>query len=191
VPATRLGELVERRAAAARSAHPVAHLRYPGAGHAGVGVPGTPAPTEVRHPVDGASYALGGMPAANAAARADSWPRVLAFLAAAGSWQGRHRAENPRVADVPELTPHTAVPVLPSWIVEPLWDQFRALLPNRPDTHPLGCHRDEWIAAGAVDALHQLALDAYDRMLGLDLDHLAVGLRGAGQDGLTRGSSRA
>jgi dienelactone hydrolase len=82
VPATRLGELVERRAAAARSAHPVAHLRYPGAGHAGVGVPGTPAPTEVRHPVDGASYALGGMPAANAAARADSWPRVLAFLAA-------------------------------------------------------------------------------------------------------------
>jgi len=103
--------------------------------------------------------------------------------------------------------------VLPSWIVEPLWDQFRALLPDRPDTHPLGCHRpripdrvvfdkllavlvfgcayqriadatcsartlrrrrDEWIAAGAVDALHQLALDAYDRMLGLDLDHLAV-----------------
>ncbi|MFL6265697.1 MAG: acyl-CoA thioester hydrolase/BAAT C-terminal domain-containing protein [Actinomycetes bacterium] len=84
-PATRLGELVERRAAAARSTHPVAHLRYPGAGHAGVGVPGTPAPTEVRHPVDGASYALGGMPAANAAARADSWPRALAFLAAAGS----------------------------------------------------------------------------------------------------------
>ncbi|MFL6185081.1 MAG: acyl-CoA thioester hydrolase/BAAT C-terminal domain-containing protein [Actinomycetes bacterium] len=84
-PATRLGELVERRAAAARSTHPVAHLRYPGAGHAGVGVPGTTAPTEVRHPVDGASYALGGMPAANAAARADSWPRVLAFLAAAGS----------------------------------------------------------------------------------------------------------
>jgi hypothetical protein len=66
-------------------AHPVAHLRYPGAGHAGVGVPGTPAPTEVRQPVDGASYALGGMPAANAAARADSWPQVLAFLAAAGS----------------------------------------------------------------------------------------------------------
>jgi hypothetical protein len=37
------------------------------------------------HPVDGASYALGGMPAANAAARADSWPQALAFLAAAGS----------------------------------------------------------------------------------------------------------
>jgi hypothetical protein len=45
----------------------------------------------------------------------------------------------------------------------------------------MGCHRDEWIAAGAIDALHRLALDAYDRMLGLDLDHLAVGLRGPGR----------
>jgi dienelactone hydrolase len=77
------GELVERRAAAARSTHPVAHLRYP-ATPASVS-PAPRAPTEVCHPVDGASYALGGMPAANAAARADSWPRVLAFLAAAGS----------------------------------------------------------------------------------------------------------
>jgi dienelactone hydrolase len=59
----------------------VTHLRYPGAGHASGGVPGTPAPTEVRHPVDGTRYALGGTPAANAAARADSWPQVLAFLA--------------------------------------------------------------------------------------------------------------
>jgi hypothetical protein len=83
-PSTRLGELVERRAAG-RSGPPVTHLRYPGAGHTGAGVPGTPAPTEVRHPVDGARYALGGTPAANAAARADSWPQVLTFLAATGS----------------------------------------------------------------------------------------------------------
>jgi dienelactone hydrolase len=82
-PSTRLGELVERRAAAHRSAHQVTHLRYPDAGHAGVGVPGTPAPTEIRHPVDGRRYALGGTPAGNAAARADSWPQVLAFLASA------------------------------------------------------------------------------------------------------------
>jgi hypothetical protein len=33
------------------------------------------------------------------------------------------------------------VPVLTSWIIEPLWNQFRALLPDRPDIHPLGCHR--------------------------------------------------
>jgi dienelactone hydrolase len=84
-PSAHLGELVERRATAGRSAHPVTHLRYPDAGHASAGVPGTPAPTEIRHPVDGHRYALGGTPAANAAARADSWPRVLAFLAAAGS----------------------------------------------------------------------------------------------------------
>jgi transposase len=109
--------------------------------------------------------------------------------------------------------PHTAVPVLPSWIVEPLWDQFQVLLPEHHDPHPLGCHRpripdrvifdkllqvlvfgcayqriadrtcsartlrrrrDEWIAAGIHHMLHQLAVVAYDRMLGLDLDHLAV-----------------
>ena len=33
------------------------------------------------------------------------------------------------------------MPVLPSCIIEPLWDQFAALLPERVDPHPLGCHR--------------------------------------------------
>jgi transposase len=36
------------------------------------------------------------------------------------------------------------VPALPSWLTEPLWDQFAALLPDRPvydPAHPLGCHR--------------------------------------------------
>ena len=33
------------------------------------------------------------------------------------------------------------MPALPSCILEPLWDQFAALLPHRHDTHPLGCHR--------------------------------------------------
>jgi transposase len=36
------------------------------------------------------------------------------------------------------------VPVIPSWLLEPLWDQFAALLPDRPvyaPSHPLGCHR--------------------------------------------------
>jgi hypothetical protein len=32
------------------------------------------------------------------------------------------------------------VPVLPSCLLEPLWDQFAALLPEHVDTHPLGCH---------------------------------------------------
>jgi transposase len=36
------------------------------------------------------------------------------------------------------------VPALPSWLTDPLWDQFAALIPPRPvvdPTHPLGCHR--------------------------------------------------
>ena len=36
------------------------------------------------------------------------------------------------------------VPALPVCLLEPLWDQFAALLPDRPavvPTHPLGCHR--------------------------------------------------
>jgi hypothetical protein len=36
------------------------------------------------------------------------------------------------------------MPVLPSWLCEPLWDQFATLIPERPTydpSHPLGCHR--------------------------------------------------
>jgi transposase len=100
------------------------------------------------------------------------------------------------------------VPAVPSSIIEPIWDQFAALLPPREAPHPLGCHRrripdrvvfdklvqvlvfgcayariadatcsattlrrrrDEWIAAGVIEALH-----AYDRMIGLGLDDVAV-----------------
>jgi transposase len=108
------------------------------------------------------------------------------------------------------------VPVLPVCLLEPLWDQFSALLPERPlvsPTHPLGCHRPripdrvvfehviaalvhgsgyeriaspgcsdatirrrlkEWAAAGVSEQVHTLALRAYDRMIGLELDDLAV-----------------
>jgi transposase len=108
------------------------------------------------------------------------------------------------------------VPVLPSWLTEPLWNQFAALLPHRPEfdpAHPLGCHRrrindrtvfdkllqvlrfgcsyqaiadatcsaatirarrDEWIHLGLFARLKQIALDAYDRVVGLVLDQIAV-----------------
>jgi transposase len=33
------------------------------------------------------------------------------------------------------------VPALPPYIIEPLWQQFSALLPEREVDHPLGCHR--------------------------------------------------
>ena len=34
--------------------------------------------------------------------------------------------------------------------------------------------RDAWIAAGIMDTLHALVLDAYDRMIGLTLDDIAI-----------------
>ncbi len=108
------------------------------------------------------------------------------------------------------------VPVIPSWLLEPLWDQFAALLPPRPVyalSHPLGCHRqrvpdrvifeklvqvlrfgcsyeaiansscsattirgrrDEWIKAGVFARLRQIALDAYDRIIGLVLEEILI-----------------
>jgi len=108
------------------------------------------------------------------------------------------------------------VPVLPAWLTEPLWDQFAALLPERPQfdpAHPLGCHRcrisdrivfdkllqvlrfgcsyeaiadrtcsattlrnrrDKWICLGVFARLKQLALAAYDRIVGLALDQIAI-----------------
>jgi transposase len=108
------------------------------------------------------------------------------------------------------------VPALPSWLTEPLWDQFVALLLERPEfhpDHPLGCHRrrisdriifdkmlqllrfgcsyeaiadttcsattirsrrDEWIQLGVFAQIKQIALDSYDRIVGLVLDQIAV-----------------
>ena len=33
------------------------------------------------------------------------------------------------------------MPALPTYLIEPIWDQFTALLPLRAIDHPLGCHR--------------------------------------------------
>lgn len=33
------------------------------------------------------------------------------------------------------------MPALPRYIIEPIFEQFRALLPEREVDHPLGCHR--------------------------------------------------
>lgn len=108
------------------------------------------------------------------------------------------------------------MPAIPSWLLEPLRDQFSALLPARPvydPSHPLGCHRprisdriifekllqvlrfgcsyasiadctcgattirerrDEWIKAGIFAKLKAVAREAYDRVVGLALEHLAV-----------------
>src|ERR671920_2373588 len=33
------------------------------------------------------------------------------------------------------------VPALPPYLIEPIWQQFSALIPKRQTSHPLGCHR--------------------------------------------------
>ncbi len=33
------------------------------------------------------------------------------------------------------------MPAVPSFIIEPVWNQFSAVLPASVDTYPLGCHR--------------------------------------------------
>src|SRR5918994_1550371 len=35
----------------------------------------------------------------------------------------------------------TPVPALPPYLIEPIWQQFSALIPERQTSHPLGCHR--------------------------------------------------
>jgi hypothetical protein len=54
------------------------------------------------------------------------------------------------------------MPAIPASILEPLWDQFAALLPTRHPSHPLGCHRpripdrvifDSWYRSSSSAAL--------------------------------------
>ena len=105
------------------------------------------------------------------------------------------------------------MPAIQPYIIEPIWQQFSALLPEREADHPLGCHRpripdrvvfeklvqvlvfgcaywriadqscsattlrrrrDEWIEAGVMDTLEEVAREAYDRTIGLDLSEVAV-----------------
>jgi transposase len=105
------------------------------------------------------------------------------------------------------------MPAVPPYIIEPVWEQFEALLPERKTDHPFGCHRpripervlfeklvvvlvfgcaygriaeegcsattlrrrrDEWIEMGLMDALEEIALAAYDRIIGLELADVCV-----------------
>jgi len=105
------------------------------------------------------------------------------------------------------------VPALQPYIIEPIFEQFEALLPERKTNHPLGCHktrisdrvvfgklvevlvfgcaywriadeecsestlrrrRNEWIELGVMEKLREIALEAYDRLIGLQMADLAV-----------------
>jgi transposase len=114
---------------------------------------------------------------------------------------------------LPDSKEYVPVPALPPYLIEPIWQQFSALLPEREINHPLGCHRsripdrvifeklvqvlvfgcayeriadescsattlrdrrDEWIELGVMDALRELALESYNRFVGLELPDVAV-----------------
>jgi dienelactone hydrolase len=80
-PATPMTRIAEQRARDRGFRHQMVHLSYRDGGHTAAGMPGTPVVTEARrHPLTGASYSFGGTRAGSAHARADSWPRVVAFL---------------------------------------------------------------------------------------------------------------
>jgi dienelactone hydrolase len=78
-PSTALADMVLDRLQRSGHPYPDVHLAYPNAGHS-IKPPYAPTVTAMRHPVDGALYALGGTAQGNARANADSWPRVLAFF---------------------------------------------------------------------------------------------------------------
>jgi transposase len=58
------------------------------------------------------------------------------------------------------------VPALPSWLIEPIWDQFQALLPQRVVVHPLGCHRPRIADRVVFDKLVQVLVlaAAYEKI---------------------------
>lgn len=54
------------------------------------------------------------------------------------------------------------------------WVDIEAILEHRVSDTTLRARRDEWIAAGVFEALKDEALCAFDRVIGLDLDDVAL-----------------
>lgn len=54
------------------------------------------------------------------------------------------------------------------------WVTVEAILGHRVSDTTLRSRRDEWITAGVFDELRDHALEAYDRIIGLDLSEVAV-----------------
>ena len=76
-----LTAIAERRLRRAAFPHFHEHVRYPNAGHFAVLPANLPTTSNWgRHPVVPMALAFGGTPEGNAAASADLWPRIVAFL---------------------------------------------------------------------------------------------------------------
>lgn len=58
------------------------------------------------------------------------------------------------------------MPAIPSCIIDPIWDQFCALLPEREEAHPLGCHNPRIQERVVFDKLVQVLVFgcAYERI---------------------------
>jgi transposase len=54
------------------------------------------------------------------------------------------------------------------------WVTVEAILERRVSDTTMRARRDQWIGAGVFEQLRQGALAAYDRVIGLDLSHVAV-----------------
>jgi dienelactone hydrolase len=79
-PSAAMSEIAVNRLRQRGFEFPLEHLCYDGAGHLVVIPPYLPATVRhAHHPVAKRDFAFGGSPAAEAFARADSWPRVVAF----------------------------------------------------------------------------------------------------------------
>ena len=50
------------------------------------------------------------------------------------------------------------MPAIQSCFIEPIWDQFEVLLPERDDAHRLGCHRPRVADRLVFDKLVQVAV---------------------------------
>src|SRR3712207_2226405 len=53
----------------------------------------------------------------------------------------RNARSSGEFSKLPNLKEPMPVPALPPYLIEPIWQQFSALIPERQTTHPLGCHR--------------------------------------------------
>lgn len=54
------------------------------------------------------------------------------------------------------------------------WVDIEAILDYQVSDTTLRARRDEWIRAGVFDQLKEQALAAFDRIIGLELDHVAI-----------------
>ena len=54
------------------------------------------------------------------------------------------------------------------------WETIEAIIGYQVSDTTLRTRRDEWITAGIFDELARQAIAGYDRLIGLDLDHVAI-----------------